>query len=223
MAVSRHDYRRNLDAILAILNEDGDSLARLSYPRDILINQIKNNPKALEWYLMMTEGEPQGMMPIFSDVKDSATYDLYKKYGIKPIGFARSDLTELQWGYLADIKMTPDTYCEDCARAISRSETNDPNVLCDTCSLNKLSLHDRRVAEHNATHDHKYTPMTIQLWCDDNKNWFARADGKDEPIKIYCPGCKVRVYDKKSCPKCYSKHQDEIMIERIRPPADVKK
>ncbi len=203
------ETRANLDALLAILDEDGDRLASLPVNKGILINQIKNNLEALEWYLRFTYGEPQGNLNLFSCVKSPTTYDLYKQFGIEPNAFGRDVVSDVQWEYLEQLDLTPETYCEDCA--ISCHEEMDPRAQCEACSIAGLSIDDDLKSEHEVEHGHAYEPMRIRITQNEGGVWFANGS----PIDMFCPICNVQVSQPMACAVCLPKITDGDPLVRL--------
>jgi hypothetical protein len=87
-----------------IINKDIENLKKCKFYPRILIEELKNKVEDLEFLLKYLKYDPGAGSYFYTDIKDNKTFDLYKKYKIKPCNLYAENVTSEQWDYLYKIK-----------------------------------------------------------------------------------------------------------------------
>ncbi len=85
------------------LDELIKSRAKMGIPSRSIIGLIKNDPVGLELFLKQLGVDPGAGSYFFDNVSDNRTFDVYKKYNIKPYNLFSHTVTPTQWKYLLRI------------------------------------------------------------------------------------------------------------------------
>ena len=97
------DQLDNYKALQYIVGEKREKLAKCRFNPRILISKVKNNLQALRFLLEFINYDPGAGSSFFTNVKDNATFDLYKEFNIDSCNCFKDCMTEEQWDYLYKI------------------------------------------------------------------------------------------------------------------------
>jgi hypothetical protein len=186
-----------LRALRAILSKNANDVGPAIKDHDEceVIDEIKNDLEALEYFLEWSGDDHisnRGNYPIWSGVRDTRTFDLYKLYGVEPCGLSSEDVAPKQWVYLCDIHLTPETYCTECVDICA--VTYDVNYMCQRCSQAEEDATKQKTIEKK---DDAIAKRSL-LVEDANDGW--TYDGI--PVEFFCRSCTWKASDPDRCDDC---------------------
>ncbi len=197
------DDKEMLCILRAILNKNSEDLSKALYWADHceVINEIKNNPEALEWFLYELNEERivnKWNYSIWTGVCDVRTFNLYKIHGVEPSGLSSSEVTPEQWEYLRKIHLIPENYCLDCVELCSIS--NDAMITCQRCIQAEAEEEQKMRPGHADLFE---VGMEVEITQDDSGGWFFNGI----PVVLYCSGCISPVLTMGECENCRAEKQ----------------